>query len=91
MKQPRSSLAEKLPLPVRLAQQPLEERLAGALQRRQGGLKLYPNQGELLARFDAVDLAEKERMLTPRLWGLEAPRMSSLKKTKSDGPGGLWC
>ena len=63
---PRSSLAEPLES-VRLADMSLEERVAGALQRRQGGLKLYFDQAALLAQFDAADAAGKERMLG-RLW-----------------------
>jgi hypothetical protein len=88
---PRSSLAEKLPLPVPLDQQPLEIRLAGALQRRQGGLKLYPDQVKLLARFDAADIAEKERMLTPRLWAAWKPIVCRLIISPSDRlPGALF-
>ena len=64
---PRSSLAEPLES-VRLEDTSLEERLAGALQCRQGGLRLYTDQVELLAAFDAADFAGKERMLGPRLW-----------------------
>jgi hypothetical protein len=46
----------------------LEERIAGALQSRQGGLKFYPDQVDLLLQFDTADLAGKERMLGARLW-----------------------
>jgi hypothetical protein len=60
---PRSSLAERMPLPVLIEEMSLEEQVIDALQCRQGGIKLYPDQAEVLAQFDSADLAGKERML----------------------------
>ncbi len=39
------------------------ELLVGGLQRRELGLRPYPDEATLLVRFDAADIATKRRML----------------------------
>ena len=46
---------------------PLEDRIVTGLQRRQLGLPTQPFQDDVLAPFDAADLAGKAQMLGP-LW-----------------------
>jgi len=87
---PRSSL-EEVPNLRPLKDRSLKDRLAGALQCRQGGLKLYADQVEVLAQFDAAGARRERADVGISLAGLAILRAfqalrGRLMKKSNNGP-----